>query len=127
MTRQFPNPSDRFQVIDNPRYPDEIRRAIPETEHRHNHLQLIKDTHPLKPIAIKCLDNKERERPSVQEMSKRLSELKMRTQYTQSLQEAQTSSVGNRNTVGRQIQDLKQGRRNRVGHRGQGPPSFFRR
>ena len=111
MTRQFPNPSDRFQVIDDPRYQDEIRRAVPETERRHNHLHLIGDTHPLKPVALQCLKNKERERPSAQEVSVRLSELKGAPQYTQSMQQAQTSSEGRGEAVdelGRQVRDLQQ-------------------
>jgi len=94
MTRQFPNPSDRFQIIDDPRYQDEIRRAVPETERRHNHLQLISDTHPLKPVALQCLKNKERERPSARELNSTFSELKGAPQYTQSMQQPQTSSEG---------------------------------
>ena len=109
MTRQFPNPSNRFQVIDDPRYPDKIRRAVPEAERRHNHLQLISDTYPLKPVALQCLKNKERERPSAQEVSVRLSELKGAPQCTQSMQQAQTSSEGRRKAVDelrRQVRDL---------------------
>ena len=112
MTRQFPNPSDRFQVIDDPRYQDEIRRAVPEAERRHNHLRLISDTHPLKPVALQCLKNKERERPSARELNSTFSELKGAPQYTQSMQQAQTSSEGNRKTElvdkpRRQVQDLQ--------------------
>ena len=109
MTRLFPNPSDRFQVIDDPRYPDKIRVPVSETERRHNHLQLIGDTYPLKPVALQCLKNKERERPSAQEVSVRLSELKGAPQYTQSMQQAQTSSEGRGEAVDelrRQVRDL---------------------
>ena len=109
MTRQFPNPTDRFQVIDDPRYSDKIRIPVPETERRRNHLQFISDTYPLKPVALQCLKNKERERPSAQEVCVRLSELKGAPQYTQSMQQAQTSSEGRREAVDelrRQVRDL---------------------
>ena len=89
LTRQFPNPTERFQLIDDPRYPDRIRMPVPETQRRQTHLQLISDTHPLKPLALQCLKNKERERPSAQQLSERMSELKLSPQYTES-----TESVG---------------------------------
>ena len=86
LTRQFPNPTERFQLIDDPRYPDRIRMPVPETQRRHAHLQLISDTHPLKPLALQCLKNKDRERPSAQQLNERLSELKLAPQYTESLE-----------------------------------------
>ena len=92
MTRQFPKPTERFQVIDDPRYPDPIRVPVHETQRRHAHLQLISDTHPLKPHALQCLKNKDSERPSAQQLSERLSELKLAPQYTQSMQQAQAGS-----------------------------------
>ena len=57
---------------------------VPETQRRQTHLQLISDTHPLKPLALQCLKNNDRERPSAQQLSERLSELKLAPQYTES-------------------------------------------
>ena len=111
MTRQFPSPSDRFQVIDDPRYPDKIRIPVPESERRHNHVKLIRDSHPLKSVALQCLKNKETERPSAQEVSVRLSELKKAPQYAQSMQQAQTSSERNEEAGSeprRQVRNLQQ-------------------
>ena len=109
MTRQFPNPGPRFQV--DPRYPDDnIRVMVPETQRRSGHLQLISSTHPLKAIAVNCLKGKERERPSAQQLSNTLSELKGGPQYAESMQQAQ-SGEGNGQEVGnlrRQVQDLQQ-------------------
>ena len=92
LTRQFPDPTDRFRMLHNPRYDEELRLLIPETQRRHVHLQLISNTHPLKPLALQCLKKKDRERPSAQQLSERLSEMKLAPQYTQSMQQAQASS-----------------------------------
>ena len=114
MTRQFPNPGPRFQVVDmtdDPRFPEgSVRVPVPETQRRSGHLKLIAHTHPLKVIAIGCLKNKERERPSAQQLSNTLSELKRAPQYTESLQQAQTGVGGGRgvHSLGGQVQDLQQ-------------------
>ena len=109
MTRQFPNPGPRFQV--DPRYPDDnVRVMVPETQRRNGHLQLISSTHPLKAIAVNCLKGKERERPSAQQLSNTLSELKGGPQYAESMQQAQ-SGERNGQEVGsltRQVRDLQQ-------------------
>ena len=114
MTRQFPDPGPRFQVVDvpnDPRFPEgTVRVAIPETQRRSAHLQLISSTHPLKAIAVNCLKGKERERPSAQQLSNTLSELKGGPQYVESMQQAQ-SGEGNGQEVGRlrrQVRDLQQ-------------------
>ena len=91
LTRQFPNPTDRFQTIHDPRYDKEVRLVVPETERRQAHLQLIPDTHSLKPLALQCL-KKEILRPSALQLSERLSELKQAPQYTESMHQAQNSS-----------------------------------
>ena len=91
LTRQFPNPTDRFRTIHDPRYDDEVRRVVPETERRQAHLQLIPDIHSLKPLALQCL-KKEMQRPLALQLSERLSELKQAPQYTESMHQAQTSS-----------------------------------
>ena len=85
LTRQFPNPTDRFCTPRDLQYDEEVRIVVPETQRRHAHLQLICDTHLLKPLALQCLKNKERERPSAQQVSERLSEVKLAPQYTESL------------------------------------------
>ena len=109
MTRQFPNPGPRFQV--DPRYQDDnVRVMVPETQRRRAHLQLISSSHSLKAIAMTCLKGKERERPSAQQLSNTLSELKRGPQYAESMQQAQ-SGEGNWQEVGslrRQVRDLQQ-------------------
>ena len=111
MTRQFPDAGPRFQVVNDPRYPDgNFRIVVPETQRRSAHLKLIIGTHPLKAMALNCLKGKERERPSAQQLSNSLSELKGTPQYAASKQQSQTGE-GNGQEVGslrRQVRDLQQ-------------------
>ena len=114
MTRQFPDPGPRFQMVDLPgdsRFVEgTLRVMVPETQRRSGLLQLISSTHPLKAIAVNCLKGKERERPSAQQLSNTLSELKGCPQYAESMQQTQ-SGEGNGQEVGslrRQVQDLQQ-------------------
>ena len=92
LTRQFPNPTDRFRLVYSSEFNEELRRVVPETERREAHLKLIPDTHSLKPLALQCLKNKENERPSALQLSERLSELKQSSQYTESMHQTQSSS-----------------------------------
>ena len=96
LTRQFPNPTDRFRTIpviteedeeENDESDDEdeeVRRVVPETKRREAHLKLIPDTHPLKSLILRCLKKKEGRRPSALQLSERISELKQSSQYTES-------------------------------------------
>ena len=92
LTRQFPNPTDRFRLVYSSEFNEELRRVVPETERREAHLKLIPDTHSLKPLALQCLKKEERQRPSALQLSERLSELKQSSQYTESMHQTQSSS-----------------------------------
>ena len=92
LTRQFPNPTDRFRLVYSSEFNEQLRRVVPETERREAHLKLIPDTHSLKPLALQCLKNKENERPSALQLSERLSELKQSSQYTESMHQTQSCS-----------------------------------
>ena len=81
LTRQFPNPTDRFKKVHIKGF-EEVRAVVPEIERRQAHLQLIPDTHPLRPLALQCLNKKENERPAALQISERLSQLKLSSQYT---------------------------------------------
>ena len=92
LTRQFPNPTDRFRLMYASEFDQEVRVLVPETERREAHLKLIPDTHSLKPLALQCLKKEERQRPSALQLSERLSELKQSSQYTESMHQTQSSS-----------------------------------
>ena len=112
LTRQFPNPTDQLRTVHVPQLSGkEVREIVPETERRQAHLQLIPDTHSLKPLALQCL-KKEMQRPSALHLSERLSELKQAPQYTESMHQAQTRG-GNETgdeiaTLRRQVQEVQQ-------------------
>ena len=92
LTRQFPNPTDRFRLMYASEFDQEVRVLVPETERREAHLKLIADAHSLKPLALQCLKKEERQRPSALQLSERLSELKQSSQYTESMHQTQSSS-----------------------------------
>ena len=84
MTRQFPDPSVRFRTIDitDPRIPSgTVDVPVPEIERRRSHIDLVDPAHPLLPVVLDCLKNRERERPSAQELCNHLAALKGTPQY----------------------------------------------
>ena len=92
LTRQFPNPTDRFRIVYVAEFDEMLRQEIAETERRKAHLQLIPEAHSLKPLALQCLKKKENERPSALQLCERLSELKQSSQYRESREQAEHSS-----------------------------------
>ena len=91
LTREFPNPTERFRSVRVAEFEEQVRVVVPETERRQSQLKLIPDTHSLKPVVLQCL-KKEWQRPSAVELSERLSELKQSSQYTESQCQTQSSS-----------------------------------
>ena len=91
LTREFPNPIERFRSVRLAEFEEQVRVVVPETERRQSQLKLIPDTHSLKPVVLQCL-KKEGQRPSAVELSERLSELKQSSQYTESQCQTQSSS-----------------------------------
>ena len=92
VTRNFPKPTDRFQVmhIPDPRHPTRTVRAqvpVPEVERRHAHISLIDATHPLLPIAFHCLKDEDVERPSSQQLCQTLGALKETAMFEESSQQ----------------------------------------
>ena len=71
ITRQFPDPGPRSQS---------------EIERRRSHIDLINPKHPLLPIVLECLKDRDTERPSSQEICRCLAALKEGRQYTDSVQ-----------------------------------------
>ena len=109
MTQQYPVPGDRFQImeINDPRIPSgrvKVKIDIPEIERRQFHIDMIDPTHPLLPIALECLKDRDSERPSCHDICGKISTLKASCQYNQSVQQSQ--SVTSEREI--QIQDLQQ-------------------
>ena len=89
ITREFPNPKDRYtteQVPPSEQFPEGvIHRLLLEAARRLNHLRLIEGTHPLKPIALQCLSDKQEKRDTAKELSSKLFDLKSEPKFTNSL------------------------------------------
>ena len=95
MTRQFPDPGDRFKIlkINDPRIPlGAVQVNVPEIERRRSHINLIDPAHLLLPIALDCLKDRDRERPSCHELCSRISTLKASPKYTESVQQSQVNT-----------------------------------
>ena len=118
LTRQFPEPtSQRFKTmeIDDPRFPTgEIKVPVPEIERRQSHISLVNPVHPLLPVALDCLKNRERERPSAQELCHHLAALKEALQYGESVQIAQRVTANGENVQMRELQAEAQERQRQL-------------
>ena len=106
LTQEFPKPGDRRKriEIDHPGLPKGtlIEARISEVERRQNHIDKIEPNHPLLPIAIDCLKDRDVERPSAQQLCKRVAALKDDPQYSESVR---LSAVEARSTAGQRRSD----------------------
>ena len=59
----------------------------PEAERRKKDIDLIVPSHPLRPIALHCLKDRDTERPSADELCGRLASLKREPRYTHSVEQ----------------------------------------
>ena len=118
LSRQFPDPGKRFNTIEinDPRAPSgTVQVEVPEMERRRSHIDLVNPTHPLLPVTLDCLKDRDRERPSCRELCSCTSTLKSSPKYTESVQQSQmdTQSANRENREreiqqSQQIQDLQQ-------------------
>ena len=91
ITRKFPDPSDAMRRMRDARFPSGWGIIqVPEADRRHNHLSLIPNTHPILPIAMDCLKDTDTERPSAQQICRRLLALKDTPEYKQYKQSLET-------------------------------------
>ena len=80
-TRQFPDPGNANKYVEDPKYPSgRVIIQIPEIERRRKHIDLVEPYHPLLPLMIKCLKDRDTERPSALEIWEELAPLKEQEQ-----------------------------------------------
>ena len=109
ITRKFPDPSDAMQrVRDDRSATGWAILPVPEANRRHNHLSLIPNTHPILPIATNCLKDKDTNRPSAQEICRRLLAVKETPEYRQSLERREGERDREIEERGQLIQQLRQ-------------------
>ena len=88
ITRNYPDPGPDMLERDDPSSPTGVVFVpIPEIERRKNHIDLIDPEHPMLPVIRSCLKDKERERPSAQQLCQQIVLLKQAPEYAQSKQE----------------------------------------
>ena len=92
ITQEFPKPKDRFQTMElaHPTQPSrryQARVLVPELERRQSHIKLIPATHPLRPIALDCIKDRDAERPTAEQLCETLEQFKSTPLYASSVQQ----------------------------------------
>ena len=121
LTRLFPEPTARFKVVDvshDTRFGSKtVNVPVAETERRSDHLGMISDGNPLKSLALSCLKDTDKSRPTAQELSETLRALKESRLYAESVElwkdggssgKDSHSHRARLNSLRLQVQDLKQ-------------------
>ena len=84
LTRLFPKPGDRMQKVEL-NYPGLPRGTlmvqVPEADRRQNHVSQVDPDHPLLPVILDCLKDKDNERPSAHQVCERVADLKRMEKY----------------------------------------------
>ena len=94
VTRQFPNPTDATTTVEDARYTTGVIHApVPERKRRKKDIDLVDPNHPLLPLALHCLKDKDTERPSAVELCGRLTTLKSQPRYASSFENSSPQAL----------------------------------
>ena len=109
ITRIFPAPTDAEIVREDPSSPTgEIIVPVPELERRKKDLDKVPSTHALLPIALHCLKDRDRERPTAAQLCQRLEQLKTAQAYTASQAENRRPSLEQAAEIARLQEQMRQ-------------------
>ena len=87
ITRNFPKPTKATVTVRDPKYPTgRVLVPVPEIERRKSDIDCIKPQNHLRSIALDCIKDVEKERPSAKDVCQQLLHLKSREQYNESTQ-----------------------------------------
>ena len=90
VTLHYPDPTAAMTEQEDSRYPTgTVLVPVPEIQRRKTDIDSIDPNHPLLPLILRCLKNKEQDRPSSQELCHRLAALKEGSRYIHSMQAAE--------------------------------------
>ena len=84
LTRLFPKPGDRMQKLElnHPGLPvGTVYVPVQEVNRRQNHISQVDPDHPLLPVILDCLKDKDNERPSTHQLCERVADLKRMEKY----------------------------------------------
>ena len=94
LTRQYPNPGVRSTAVDFPNAPTgTVEVPVAEVDRRRSDISRIDPTHPLLPVFLECLKDRDRERPTSRQLCHHLASLKEAPLYAESVQQAQDRSA----------------------------------
>ena len=95
LTGNFPNPGDANRYIDDPKYPTgRVLVPFPEVERRKSDIDRVDPSHPLLlPVALLCIRDRDDERPSADELCRRLARLKGEPRYEGSVRQTEEWAV----------------------------------
>ena len=104
MTRQFPDPGDRYiRHVDEHSCYAATLTIVPEIDRRHNHISQIDPTDPILPLACDCLQDNPVQRPSAQLLCERFAHLKTTPKYSE---QATSVEVDNRSQISHHMATL---------------------
>ena len=87
LTREFPAPQERLISVSGSHYePGILQRTVPEVDHQQNQLSKIDSNHPLQPLILNCLKDREIECSSAQQICSCIAALKENPEYNESIQ-----------------------------------------
>ena len=87
ITKKYPAPSERFRALDNSEESFIVTSVrIPEKERRKNHIDLVHPNHALLPIALDCLNDVDKRRPTAQHTCERIESIKCGSEYAKSVE-----------------------------------------
>ena len=109
ITRIFPAPTDAEIVLEDDSAPTgEKIILIPELERRKKDMDKVPSTHTLLPIALHCLKDRDRERPTAAQLCQRLEQLKAAQAYTASVAENRRPSLEQAAEIARLQEQMRQ-------------------
>ena len=113
ITRNFPDPTKAMITVHDPKYPTgRVLVPVPEMERRKKDVNLVEADYHLRPVALACIKDAERERPSANVICAQLSDLRSKEEYNESLHggdkttDQTTTNVGEINELRRQLCEL---------------------
>ena len=89
LTRLFPKPGERYMIVNDPRYPRPLKMDVLEQDRRQNHISKVDTDHPLLPVILDCLKDKDNKRPSAHQLCERVADLKRMEKYIDSARTVQ--------------------------------------
>ena len=112
LTQLFPKPGDRMQEVgfNHPGLPSgTVLIRMPEVSRRQNHISQVDPDHPLLPVILDCLKDRDNERPSAHQLCERVADLKRMEKYIDRVRTVSAKEEENQQ-LRQQLQQLQQER-----------------